>query len=146
MLFLLAGVAVLLTCAMFMTRERLLGFPSAIFWMILGAHSLTLSTTPWGDVYYFLFIASALGMTIFCILAQFALREKPDREAEGTEEESLYIDEKGSEDDITRHDRGGEDLDAEAEPSKRTKALRARAEKRRTRKSRRKKINWGPFS
>jgi len=142
MIFLLGGIAVWLTATMFKTRESMLGFPCGIFWAILGGYCYTLSAAIW-DVYYFVFIASALGMTIFSILAAFALREKPDKEAEGTSEDGSYIDEQGKEDDITRHDKGREDIGYEVEPSARVKALRARADKRRTGEARRGKIKWG---
>ena len=130
LLGILAGIAVLLTCLMFATRERMLGFPCAIFWIITGAQAYTLSATPWGDIYYYIFIASALGMTTFCILASFALRERRDTLADEELEkgEGTYVDEAG----------GGKETDLlseEPEPklSKRTLALRKRAEDRRTR-------------
>lgn len=141
MIFLLAGIAVWLTATMFRTRESMLGFPCAIFWVILGGYCFTLSAAIW-DVYYFVFIASALGMTIFSILAAFALREKPDKEAEGTAGEGDYIDEHEGEDDITRHDRGGEDNNGETQPSARTQALRGRVDRRRTGTGRRSRIPW----
>jgi len=144
MLFVLAGIAVILTYAMFTTRERMLGFPSGIFWAILGGYCYTLSETTW-DIYYFVFIASALGMTIFSILAAYALREKPDREAEGTDEEGRLIDEEGAETDIERHDRSRNGEFKEAEPSERVKRLRKRAEKRRTGEGGRGKKGWGPL-
>ena len=122
-------IALALTCTMFATRERMLGFACAIFWMLTGAQAYTLSTVMW-DMYYFLFFASAVGMTIFCILAAFALREKHDAIAdeELTKGEGEYADEvKGEkEPDLLSEE-------TETKPSRRTQALRKRAEDRRTR-------------
>lgn len=122
-------IALALTCAMFATREKMLGFPCAIFWIMTGAQSYTLSTTPWGDLYYYLFFASSFGMTAFCILASFALRERRDTLGD----EAL---EKGDGDDIDEVGGGKEPdlLNEEPEPklSRRTQALRKRAEDRRT--------------
>lgn len=79
MVYLLLGiVAAGLTVAMFTTRNSLLGFPSAIFWAILGAYAYTQSSVAWGDWQYYLFFASAFGMTIFTALAAYSLREKRD--------------------------------------------------------------------
>jgi len=122
-------IAIALTCTMFATRERMLGFACAIFWVITGAQAYTLSTTPWGDMYYYLFFASSFGMTLFCILAAFALREKHDAPAEEELEkgEGGYIDEDGSdkEPDLLSEE-------PETKPSKRTQALRKRAADRRS--------------
>lgn len=85
MLLLLAAVATTLTCVMFATRNPLLGFPAAMFWMILGADAYITSTTPWGDVYYFLFFGSTAGMGLFSMYAAYALRERHD--ALGDEDE-----------------------------------------------------------
>ena len=86
-------LALSLTCVMFGTRERMLGYPSGIFWAIMGGHSFTESIVTW-DIYYFLFFAS-MGMAIFSFLAMYALREK--RDTIGDEEmergEGGYIDE-----------------------------------------------------
>ena len=118
-------IAIALTCAMFATRERMLGFPCAIFWIMTGAQSYTLSTTPWGDMYYYLFFASSFGMTLFCILAAFGLREKRDAIAD----EEL---EKG-EGEVVGEDEEKPDKEESSKPSKRTLALRKRAADRRTR-------------
>ncbi len=117
----LAVIAVLLTITMFATKNSMLGFPSAMFWAILGAHCFTLSTIPWGDTYYYMGFASLLGMVTFCSLGAYGLRERRDTiadaemEEEGEEEEH-FIDEKPT------------------EPSKRVKAIRERAEKRKKRR------------
>ena len=122
----LAGIAVLLTCLMFATRQSMLGFACAIFWVITGAQAYTLSTEPWGDIYYYLFFASAFGMTLFCILASFGLREKYDTIADEELErgEGEYISEGEEKTDSFE--------ESETKPSKRTQALRKRAEERRT--------------
>ena len=123
----LAGIAVLLTCTMFVSRQAMLGFACAMFWFITGAQAYILSTEPWVDIYYYVFFASAFGMTVFCILASYGLREKRDTLADEELEkgEGEYIDESGKEPDL---------LSEEPEPkmSKRTRALRKRAEDRRT--------------
>ncbi len=128
LLGILAGIAVSLTCLMFATKERMLGFPCGMFWAITGAQAYILSTTPWGDIYYYFFIASALGMTIFTILAQYGLREKRDSLAdEGLEKgDGGFIDESEKEPESVFSEEG------ETKPSKRTQALRKRAAGRRT--------------
>ena len=65
-----------LTCTMFATRQMMLGFPSGMFWAILGGYAYTQSLVLW-DIYYIVFFAS-MGMLIFTIFAAFALREKID--------------------------------------------------------------------
>lgn len=129
LLGILAGSAVLLTIAMFISKQSMLGFPSAIFWAITGAQSYILSTTPWGDIYFYLFFASMFGMTIFTAFAAYGLREK--RDAIGDEEmekgEGMFIDE-------SKRENKADDVfgdEAEPEPNKRTKELRERAEQRR---------------
>ena len=74
----LTFIAVGLTCAMFYTKEAMLGFPCALFWAILGGYCYTQSTIPWGDIYYFLAFASLFGMTTFTALSAYGLREKRD--------------------------------------------------------------------
>ena len=86
-------VAVALTCAMFATKNVMLGFPCVIFWAIAGGQAYTLSVATW-DIYYFMFIGSVLGMAIFSALAMYGLRKKdlaPPDIGEGK-----YIDEDGS--------------------------------------------------
>lgn len=140
LLFCLLFIAIALTCTMFATRSMMLGFPSLIFWAILGGYAYTQSTADW-DIYYFLFIASTLGMTIFCALAMYGLRER--HEAYGEEEmekgEGEYIDE------VEHKESDNVFIDEKVEPSKRTQALRERAKKRREgeRKPRRRRSPWG---
>lgn len=88
-LFVLGFLATVPMVTMFITRERMLAWPSAIFWVIFGGYCYRLFTTPWVDITYYLFIAGSLGMTTFCILAQFALREINNK---GTDKDE-YIDE-----------------------------------------------------
>ena len=93
LLALIGFIAVILTYTMFQSRNSTLGFPCAIFWFIFGAHCYGLSTVPWVDVYFYLFIASSLGMTIFCALAAYGLREQKDVESD----EGEFIDEQPGE-------------------------------------------------
>ena len=91
--------AVALTCTMFATREYMLGFPSALFWAILGGYAYTQSTVPWGDWQYYLFFASVAGMVPFCMFGAYALRKSKKAEARDDEfldegkDDSKYIDE-----------------------------------------------------
>ncbi len=98
LLFGLMFIAVVLTAAMFISRQSMLGFACAIFWVITGALALQLSEAEW-DILYYIFFASAFGMTAFTSLAAFGLREKRDTQAEGemdeesTDPDAVYIDE-----------------------------------------------------
>ena len=115
-----------LTVAMFVTRQAMLGFPCVIMWAILGAYAYTESTVPWGDWQFYLFFASLLGMTVFCALGAFGLREKRDTIADEEMEkgEGKYLDEE-PEPEIKEpsEDSGG---------SRYVKRLRDRASKRRS--------------
>ena len=130
MLYLLGGIATALTFAMFHTKNRMLGFPCVIFWAIFGAYCYTLSTTDWTDIYFYLFFASAFGMTIFCAIGMYALREKQDSIADdemdedSKEPEPKYIDETPADDPFS--------MENYKKPSASTRKLRERAEKRRT--------------
>jgi hypothetical protein len=90
-LFMLCLPPLGLTIAMFITRNMMLGFPSGIFWGILGGYSYLQSTETW-DWQYLLFFAS-MGMVIFSLYAAFALRKKdlagPDAD------KGKFIDENG---------------------------------------------------
>jgi hypothetical protein len=79
------------TVTMFATRNMLLGFPSAIFWGILGGYSYQQSSETW-DWQYILFF-SAMGMVIFSVLAMYALRKKDL--AEPDTDRGQYADEGG---------------------------------------------------
>ena len=83
----LAFAAIVLTYAMFQSRQSMLGFPCLIFWAIMGGYCYQESTATW-DMYYFTFFAS-FGMAIFCAFAAYGLRTKKEELAEG----DPYIDE-----------------------------------------------------
>jgi len=138
-----------LTVAMFVTRQMMLGFPSALFWAIVGGWAYTESVTPWGDWQYFLFFAS-MGMAIFSMFAAYALRTKKEELEEGDEfidegkDDTVFIDEQGSESGggdaradhraDRRADRGssnGYDGNGSGNVSPRIKAIRDRAKRRR---------------
>jgi len=124
-------IPVILTLVMFYSRSMMLGFPSAIFWFILGGYCYQQSTATW-DINYFLFFAS-FSMGIFSMLAMYALRTKKEEAEEG----DLYFDE-GADKDIRyidEEDGSGKDTTDEdgEKPSVRVKALRDRAGKRRSR-------------
>ena len=133
-------LAAILTYAMFSSRQAMLGFPCAIFWAILGAYSYTLSTIPWGDIYFYLFFASMFGMTLFCAFAAYGLREIKDV---GTDEDE-FIDEKAGQ---AQSEKVEEDAysDEEVGPSRRVQELRDRAKRRRDRGQTQKKVRWGGF-
>jgi hypothetical protein len=81
-----------LTIAMFVTRNMMLGFPSAIFWGVLGGYAYQQSSATW-DWQYTLFFA-AMGMVIFSIFSAYALRNK---DLAGPDADRVrYIDEGGS--------------------------------------------------
>ena len=120
-------VAVFLTCAMFFSKNMMLGFPSVIFWAIAGGHCYTLSTGAWADIYYFMFFACTLGMTVFCALAMYGLRPRDD--ISPAMEEHTYIDEKNKKE--TEPQEPDYDMD-ETPPSRRVVKLRQRAAERRS--------------
>jgi len=127
---LLAGlivIAVALTCAMFATRQAMLGFPCLIFWAIMSGYCYQESTATW-DLYYLTFFGSIF-MGIFCALAAFALRTKKEESQEGDE----FIDE--GKDDVKFIDEGGKsDTGGEEDKPRRTaRNIRERAERRRAR-------------
>ena len=112
----------------------MLGFPCLIFWAITGGYCYQESATTW-DMYYFVFFASMF-MGVFCAFAAYALRTKKEEAEEG----DLYFDE-GGDDDVKFIDEGGgkgkvtdgePGLDDE-NPSRRTREIRDRANRRRTR-------------
>lgn len=117
-----------LTFAMFHSRDLLLGFPSAIFWAILGGYCYQQSTVTW-DIYYFVFFAS-MGMVIFCLVAMYALREKDLSEPEP--DKTTFFDEETEPD--LRGDIGKGKEGDEFQPSDRAKRIRDRADRRRLRK------------
>ena len=133
LLLVLVVLSVALTWAMFQSRSVMLGFPCLIFWAILGGYCYQQSTTTW-DIYYLLFFGS-FGMAIFCAFAAYALRTKKEEAEEG----DLYFDE-GGDNDVKFIDEGGGSKDTNdgldedgAKPSRRTREIRDRASRRRTR-------------
>jgi len=116
-------IPAILTAALFITKERLLGFPCGIMWALLGGYSFGFSTATW-DIFYLLGFGSLLGMVTFTIYSSFALREKRDAIADEEMEkgEGEFIDEGKS-----------NEVDDEPRVSERTKKIRGRADKRRNR-------------
>ena len=121
---------------MFMSKSSMLGFPSGLFWAVLGGYSYTQSTVPWGDWHYFLFFAS-FGMAIFSMFAAYALRTKKEDAREG----DLYFDE-GGDKDVKFIDEGGSGKgsrsddaveDDDEKPSRQVRDIRERASRRRSR-------------
>ncbi len=131
----LVFIAVVLTCAMFVTKQSMLGFPSGIFWFVAGAQSYTLITgAPWVDIYFYIFFACSVGMTLFTILAAFGLRNK-DNESAGDEQryygesrrKTMSPDKKDEE-----QENAGIDDGFNTTESRQTRELRERANERRT--------------
>ena len=77
LLAILVFIAVALTWVMFSTRQAMRGMACALFWALAGAQSYTLSAATW-DIHFTFAFASLLGMTTFCVLGAFGLREKRD--------------------------------------------------------------------
>ena len=96
----LALIAVGLTIAMFTTRNSLLGFPSAIFWWVLGGYAYQRSVATW-DTDYFIFF-SAMFVGVFAAFAAYALRKKdlagPDAD------KGAFIDEGKSDNELDKGD------------------------------------------
>jgi len=107
MLYALLAIAVALTFVMFLSHQMMLGFPCVIFWAIMGGYCYTQSTATW-DIWYFLFFASAIGMTIFCAFAMYGLRTKKEEATEGNQlidegkDETRFIDEGEPEEGVSR--------------------------------------------
>ena len=134
LLGILALMAIALTIAMFATRNLMLGFPSAIFWGILGGHSYLESAAEW-DIYYLIFFAS-MGMAIFSMYAAYTLREQDLAEPDA--DKGKYFDEvkepdlKGNIDKEKEGEVTYIDEETSGKPSDRVKRLRQRAAKRRS--------------
>ena len=113
----LSTLAVVLTVAMFVTGEAMLGFPCVIFWGLLGGLLYQQSATTW-DIYFTVAFACLLGMTTFCAIGAFGLREKRDTiaETELREGEAELIDENKGD--------GLPELDDNLSPIKRRKERR----------------------
>jgi len=89
----LTFIAVVLTGTMFAVKEPLLGFPSGIFWAVLGGSAYQLSDATW-DIYFLIAFACLLGMLPFTIYAAFALRKRDLSSRKGDWMDSEpYIDE-----------------------------------------------------
>jgi len=135
---LLAGLIVIattLTATMFASKSSMLGFPCLIFWAIMGGYCYQESAATW-DIYYLTFFG-AFGMAIFSMLAAYALKTKKEEAREG----DLYFDE-GGDKDVRYIDEGKSEaaplIDSYTEsddekPSRRTRSIRERASRRRTR-------------
>ena len=124
----LAFAAVVLTYALFQSRQAMLGFPCLIFWAILSGYCYQESTTTW-DIYYLTFFGSIF-VGVFCALAAFALRTKKEEAQEG----DLYFDEGGDNDVKFIDESGKSDTDTdEDKPRKSSRQIRDRADRRRTR-------------
>ena len=88
----LAMLAMGLTVAMIISKNMLLGFPSAIFWAVLCGFMYTQSLATW-DWQYLLSFASG-GMVIFSCLAMYALRPQDlDPKPQDWLNSGKYIDE-----------------------------------------------------
>lgn len=133
----LALLATALTVAMFLSKNAMLGFPSAIMWAILGVYAYTESAIPWGDYQFYLAFSSLLGMTTFCMYGAYGLREKKDTLAdESMDEDSKetngaiqYVDEENG------NGHKDEFASANTQQSKRIQGIRARARNRRVRRA-----------
>lgn len=139
LLLALVSCSLVLTYLMFTTRNMMLGFPAGLFWALVGGHTYGLSTDVW-DIYYDFFFAS-MGMTIFCLLGMFALRNR-DIEPRDSDwaDSGKFVDEE-PEPNVELEMSTGE----RSQPSRRTTELRQRAARRRT-KGVQKRTNYGEFS
>ena len=108
-LYTLSTIAVGLTATMFLTKEAMLGYACSLWWAILGGFIYPFSSTAFGDWEYFMAFGALFGMTIFCALAGFGLREKT--KGLGEEEEEQEDEEDGKETPrrrMTRHEKRAE--------------------------------------
>lgn len=135
----LAFAAVVLTYAMFQSKQAMLGFPCLIFWAILSGYCYQQSTATW-DLYYLTFFGS-IGMAIFSAFAAYGLRTKKEELAEGDEfidegkDDVGFIDERGNKgSNYSSENESTEELDQNGEnPSRRVREIRDRATRRRSR-------------
>jgi hypothetical protein len=123
----LAFAAVVLTYAMFQSRQAMLGFPCLIFWAILGGYCYQQSTVTW-DIYYLTFFGS-FGMAIFCAFAAYGLKTKKEEIAEG----DAFIDEGKDDIKFIDEDAKSDVADDEDKPRRTSRNIRERAERRRAR-------------
>lgn len=127
----LAFAAVVLTLAMFMSKNAMLGFPSAVFWALLGGYCYGISEATW-DIYFITAFACLLGMTTFCAFGAYGLREKRDSIGDMSMErgDGKYIDEQKEEPDEPAEknwyeDDGIPDVRSQNSPRNRAAARRA---------------------
>lgn len=138
----LAIPAIWLTITMFRSRSMMLGFPSAIFWALLGGAWYLVPTAldpapdmGWTVTWWRLISFACFGMAIFSMLAAYALRTKKEEAQEGDQ----YFDE-GGDKDVQFIDEGGSSEPREGKveddrdkPSRRIRDIRERADRRRKR-------------
>jgi len=146
LLMFLGIIALGLTVCMFSSRQMVLGFPSAMFWMILGATAYLMSDDPWVDVFFYIFFACSFGMTIFCALAAYGLRERKDIESDEGElideqPDETYLDERPGEFFDEQGYRSGSNRGKKRNPTPRewAESKREKSEARRARKD----AEWG---
>ena len=143
----LALIPTILTFAMFTSRNEMLGWPCAGFWFIFGAYNyMVKAASDYTDINYVLFWFSCVGMTIFCALAAYGLREVKDVDAESDADTEPHDPEEYP-DEAPKGTYETDPDDDFSQQSAGTRALRERARKRRTRtgESRSDKTNWGEF-
>jgi len=125
LLITLIVIPIILALAMFYSKSMMLGFPTGMFWFILGGYCYQQSTATW-DINYLLFFA-AFGMGIFSIFAAYALRTKKEEAREGDQ----FFDE-GGDKGVKFIDEGGKDAEDD-KPRRSARAIRDRAARRRKR-------------
>ena len=148
----LGFIAVMITFVMFLTKERLLGFPCAIFWALASGQAYVTSAATW-DIYYLVFFGT-IGMAIFSMYAMYALNKNVVEEWDDKEK---YADEDKKNENVTSaygkmvqdndFTETGDGFETKAEANPRVSALRGRAKERRSRllsgkKKNRKLIRW----
>lgn len=143
-------IATALTAAMFLRREPMLGFPSAIFWGFFGGYSYTLGTAP-TDFFRILAFASLLGMMVFAMYSAYAVRKRDlDMRKQDMLDYGVYIDEvkpkKSGGNGHSGDDIGADvDIDEDKERlSSRRQGIQDRARSRRSGVFK-KKIDWSNF-
>jgi len=120
-----------------------MGFSAGVMWFLAGGQAITLSTATW-DMYFLAGFAFILAFGVgCCIFGSFALRESgneiDDKEGQAGEEDAAM-----DEDSESKSILGTEN--EESRMSKRTRAVRKRAENRRTEGVKPKdKTGWGEF-
>ena len=136
----LAFAAVVLTYAMFQSRNSMLGFPCLIFWAVLSGYCYQQSTVTW-DIYYLTFFG-AIGMAIFSPFAAYGLRTKKEELKEGDE----FIDEGKDDLQFIDENKKGEyvpekedKIDSESDGPRQRAANRSRQGKTNS------KVKWGEF-